>query len=279
MKKKFWVWDKVEENILRIDGVIAQDSWFGDEITPAIFKQELNVRNGDITLWLNSPGGDVFGAVMIYNMLMEYQGNVTIKIDSLAASAASVIAMAGSQVLMSPSSLMMVHDPMSIIFGNERELASCIEMLKEVKEAIINAYELKTGAQRAKLAQFMSNETWFNAKKAVEWGFADGILYKDKQEAPPAEAPPDDPFASFMYGSRTLSANIVNKLKASIPKVEPEEELLIVEPPDEILIEPPDEVPKVTEPTVTEPTAEVVDQQPAGTPAEHLFKRLSLLNR
>lgn len=214
MTKKFWIWDIAEENTLRIEGVIAEQSWFGDEITPTQFKSELSQRNGDITVWVNSPGGDVFAAVQLYNMLKEHNGKVTIKIDSLAASAASVIAMAGDEVLMSPSAMLMLHDPMSIVFGNEADLTACIDMLKEVKEAILNAYEIKTGAQRAKLSQFMTNETWFSAKKAIEWGFADGMLYKEEKSAEKSETLT----AGFSFNSRAYTLAVVNKLKGSLPK-------------------------------------------------------------
>lgn len=211
MNKKFWVWDLAEENTLRIEGVIAEESWWGDEITPAQFKAELSQRNGDITVWVNSPGGDVFAAVQLYNMLKEHNGKVTVKIDSLAASAASVIAMAGDEVLMSPSAMLMLHDPMSIVFGNEADLTACIDMLKEVKEAILNAYEIKTGAQRAKLSQFMTNETWFSAKKAIEWGFVDGMMYKEEK----AEETSNNFTTGFSFNSRAYTLSVVNKLKAN----------------------------------------------------------------
>lgn len=95
---------------------------------------------------------------------MDYKGKVTVKIDGIAASAASVIAMAGSEVLMSPVSMMMIHNPMTVAFGDVEEMGKAIAMLDEVKESIINAYELKTGLSRAKLARLMNEESWFNAK-------------------------------------------------------------------------------------------------------------------
>lgn len=109
MKRKFWNWMD-DENTLYLDGYIAQESWFGDEVTPKLFKDELVNRNGDITIWINSPGGDVFAASQIYTMLKEYNGKVTVRIDGIAASAASVIAMAGDTVEMSPTSMMMIHN-------------------------------------------------------------------------------------------------------------------------------------------------------------------------
>ncbi len=257
MKKKFWVWDELEENLLRIEGVIAEESWLGDEITPKQFKAELSKRKGDITVWVNSPGGCVFAAVSLYNMLKEHDGKITVKIDSLAASAASVVAMAGDEVLMSPSALMLVHDPMSIAFGNESDLTACIDMLKEVKEAILNAYELKTGAQRAKLSQFMTNETWLNTKKAIEWGFADAMLYKDGKVPEKEESQPE----AFSFNSRAYTLAVVNKLKNSVPKA------LTVEPKQEPEIKP----------ALTEEPFELKPIEIPGTALIQLEKRLNLI--
>lgn len=180
---KFWNWVKNEEGrTLYFDGYIAQDSWFDDEITPKQFKAELTATEGDISVWLNSPGGDVFAASQIYNMLKEYKGKVTVKIDGIAASAASVIAMAGNEILMSPVAMMMIHNPSTVIFGESSDLQSGIDMLSEIKESIINAYEQKTGMARTKISKMMDAETWFSAKKAVELGFADKVLYENTEE-------------------------------------------------------------------------------------------------
>ena len=156
---------------LMLCGVIADESWFDDDITPKEFREELNAGKGDVVIWVNSPGGDCVAAAQIYNMLMDYPGNVTVKIDGIAASAASVIAMAGTQVLMSPTGLMMIHNPLTVAIGDSGEMQKAIDMLAEVKESIINAYEIKTGLSRAKLSHLMDAETWMSAKKAIELGF------------------------------------------------------------------------------------------------------------
>lgn len=193
MKRKFWNWVKNEgedTRTLYLTGEISDETWFGDEVTPRMFKDELMAGSGDITLWINSPGGDVFAAAQIYNMLMDYPGRVTVKIDGLAASAASVIAMAGSQVEMSPVAMMMIHNPITVAIGDSKEMQKAIDMLAEVKESIVNAYEIKTSLSRNKISKLMDAETWFNAKKAVELGFADSILYtgKNKEEDPDIDA-------------------------------------------------------------------------------------------
>lgn len=186
--KKFWNWtnqtDNPKENgrTLFLNGTIADESWYDDDVTPQLFKNDLYAESGDVTVWLNSPGGDCVAAAQIYNMLKEYPGNITIKIDGIAASAASLIAMAGNEVLMSPVSMMMIHNPMTAAIGNADEMQKAAAMLDEVKNSIINAYELKTGLTRAKLSHLMDDETWMNAVTAVDLGFADGILYRDSDK-------------------------------------------------------------------------------------------------
>ena len=112
-------------------------------------------------------------------MLMDYPHDVTVMIDGLAASAASVIAMAGTKVQMSPVAMMMIHNPATIAIGDSEEMKKAIKMLDEVKESIMNAYEIKTGLSRDKISKLMDAESWFNAKKAVELGFADEILFSE----------------------------------------------------------------------------------------------------
>ena len=187
--KKFWNWKKVknqetgaEERVLELSGTIAEDSWFDDDVTPQLFKDELNAGSGDITVWINSPGGDCVAAAQIYNMLSNYKGKVTVKIDGIAASAASVIAMAGDTVLVSPVSMLMIHNPATIAWGDHAEMQKAMDMLSEVKESIINAYVLKTGLSRPKLSHLMDAETWMDANKAVELGFADEIMTRAKAE-------------------------------------------------------------------------------------------------
>lgn len=200
--KKFWNWktrtvmktipaqepetepaqETVKERTLYLNGVIADESWFDDDVTPQLFKDELNAGSGDITVWINSPGGDCVAAAQIYNMLKEYSGAVTVKIDGLAASAASVVAMAGDSVLMSPVSLMLIHNPSTIAAGDAAEMRKTGQMLDEVKESIINAYEMKCGLGRRELSKLMDAEHTMNANEALALGFIDGILYRDDND-------------------------------------------------------------------------------------------------
>ena len=172
--KKFWNWIRDETNldarILRLEGAIAEESWFDDEVTPQLFKDELMSGSGNITVWINSPGGCVFAASQIYTMLRNHNGKITVKIDGIAASAASVVAMAGDETLISPTGMLMIHDPMTIAYGNKTDMEQTITMLEEVKESILNAYVQKSHQSRETLSQLMSEETWMNAEKALELG-------------------------------------------------------------------------------------------------------------
>ncbi len=206
---KFWNWARDEDGsrVLTLDGTIAEESWFDDDVTPRAFKAELLSGEGDITIWLNSPGGDCVAASQIYAMLMDYKGSVTVKIDGLAASAASVIAMAGTTVLMEPTTLMMIHNPLTIAIGDTEEMQKAIGMLSDVKESIINAYELRTGLSRTRLSHLMDAETWMNVHKAMELGFADGILADEKRHVQDL---------TYAFSRRAVTNSLLAKVK---PKV------------------------------------------------------------
>jgi len=211
--RKFWNWVRNENNerILYLDGVIADETWWGDEVTPKMFKDELLCGSGNITVWINSPGGDVFAAAQIYNMLMNYAGQVTVKIDGLAASAASVVAMAGGDVYVSPVSMIMIHNPSTIAWGDSEEMLRAKALLDEVKESIINAYELKTGLSRTKLAHMMDDESWMNAHKAVELGFADEIMFAENTA-------PQDNTEGFVYSRMAVTNSLLGKFPKQKPK-------------------------------------------------------------
>ena len=276
------------ERTLYLCGVIAEESWYGDEVTPAAFKAELLAGEGDITVWVNSPGGDMLAASQIYNMLMAYKGNVTVKIDSIAASAASVIAMAGKKVLISPTGLIMIHDPASVAIGNTDEMRKAIQMLDEVKESIINAYEMRTGLSRARLAHLMSSETWLNANMAIELGFADDLLFKaNKQQPANGQFMAEN---GYTFSCKTVSNSLLAKIAAKMHKAAPAVTAVIqppgaepTAPPDPVAAEPPDPpAPTVSEetvPLVAPASAPAESQQPAqaGVSVSGLERRLSLL--
>ena len=222
---KFWNFIKNEETSeteLYFEGPISSSTWYGDELTPALFKDELNKHPGNLTVWISSPGGDVFAASQIYTMLKNHKGRITVKIDSLAASAASVVAMAGDETLIAPTALMMIHDPSTCAMGNKADMEKAIILLDEVKESIINAYETKSHLSRNKIAKLMFDETWLNAKKAHEMGFVDGILFAEKKmPVVPKEEEPEkeDSLTAMTYSkSKNLSA-FLSKVSASAESV------------------------------------------------------------
>lgn len=246
---KFWNWIKNEdtgETELYFEGPISDSTWYGEEITPGIFKDELSKHPGNLTVWICSPGGDVFAASQIYTMLRNHKGKITVKIDSLAASAASVVAMAGDETYISPTGMLMVHNPSTMAMGNKAEMEKVITLLDEVKESIINAYEEKTHLSRNKIAKMMDDETWLNAKKALQLGFVDGILFSKKEDESQAEPDEEEENSepektestkepdenedepnpdkqrkapdSMIYSPSRTAASLMQKISASAPK-------------------------------------------------------------
>lgn len=229
MTKRFWNWAGNDDNTQRtlfLEGVIAEESWFEDDVTPATFKAELMNGKGPVKLHINSPGGDVIAASQIYTMLMDYPYDVCVQIDGIAASAASVIAMAGTHITMSPTSLMMIHNPFTLAMGDSEEMRKAIQLLDEVKESILNAYEIKTGLSRTRLSHMMDAETWMNANKALELGFCDEVLYQPVQAEVDATA--------FTFSRRAVTNILLDKLIARVPQEPPDP------PPDE------EQIPEVT---------------------------------
>ena len=201
--KRFWNWKQNgDQRQLAISGVIAPDSWVHDDVSPQVFQDELNESQAPIDLWLNSPGGDCTAASQIYTMLMNYPNEVNVKISGIAASAASVIAMAGTTVSMAPAAMLMIHNPLTIVGGQERDLDHAAQMLAETKESIINAYELKTNLPREKISTMMDNETWMNVNKAIELGFADAMLGDNKNVTD-----------CYSYSDKQSDLVLLNKLK------------------------------------------------------------------
>ena len=221
MKRKFWNWIRDESvpgepRTLFLSGEISDETWWGDETTPQMFREELESGSGDIAVWINSPGGDVFAAAQIYNMLRDYKGNVTVKIDGLAASAASVIAMAGDQVTISPV-----------------DMEQAIHVLDEVKESIINAYAAKSKLSRKKISELMANETWMNAKKAKELGFVDEILFEDSsasdktadttegektKDATPEKPGNLYPATDVLFSRKAVEDSFIAKVNETVPE-------------------------------------------------------------
>ena len=186
MAKKFWKFqDVVETNgtELVITGPISDESWFGDEATPSQLRKELAEYKGqNLTVSLNSGGGDVFAGLEMYNALRELDAEVTIRVDGLAASIASIIAMAGNKIIMSPGALMMIHRPSVYAGGNVDDLDKAKQVLLKIEESITPIYAERTGLDKEKIAEMLEAETWMTADEAVELGFANEAIHLEKAD-------------------------------------------------------------------------------------------------
>ena len=300
--KKFWKWvrnkDPVQgtdqvgssERILFLNGTIAEESWFDDDVTPALFKSDLMDGEGDVIVWINSPGGDCFAAAQIYNMLRDYPGHVTVKIDSIAASAASVIAMAGDTVQMSPVGIMMIHNPATIAIGDHNEMQKAIDMLSGVKDSIINAYATKTGLSRSKLSRLMEDETWMDTGQAIELGFADEVIVR--REEPVSETMDGEdagseaiPKAHMLFSRKAFEQCVTNKITQYCKdheEQEPEEREQEA-PTSEIVGEEEDPIQPQGTDEKAEEQPEMTDEReegPAdGRPVEELYDHLKQLKK
>ncbi|MEG2469293.1 MAG: Clp protease ClpP [Comamonas sp.] len=191
---------------LHIDGEIAAyESWFIDVIAPRAFRRAL-ARTRDVTVYINSPGGDVFAAAEIYTALREHKGKIVVKVTGIAASAASLIAMAGDEIYMSPVAYMMIHDPWTYVQGNAREMEHQALVLREIGEGLITAYQTRTGKSRDEIAELLAAETYMNAQTCVDEGFADGILYENEQEAAKKEKQPSTLMKASRHGQAAVFA-------------------------------------------------------------------------
>ena len=164
---------------LYIDGEIVSGNgytdWWGDtSVGSREFRQALE-KLGDVDVYINSPGGDVFAGAEMYSALKMHEGRVRVKIMGIAASAASMVAMAGDEVLISPVGSIMIHDPWSYVAGNAREMEHEAQVLREIGEGIAAAYVAKTGLSTDEVERMLADETWLNAQSAIDLGFADGL--------------------------------------------------------------------------------------------------------
>ena len=173
---------------MELYGYISEYSWFEDEVTPKMFKNDLYAhgKGGPITVRLNSYGGDVIAASLMRTIIQDYPGRVTVQIDGMAASAATVVATAGDRVRIQDTAYYMIHDPMAVFMFaalNIEELGRLLDTLQTVKDGLVNAYEHKTGLPRLRLSRMMQDETWMSAQEAVDLGFANEIVTVGQKSA------------------------------------------------------------------------------------------------
>ena len=257
---RFWNFSNTadsEDIELRISGEIVDDDsawiyeWFGiAAASPNAFREELKqYTSKNITVWIDSWGGDVTAAAGIYNALKEHKGKVTVKIDGKAVSAASVIAMAGDEIMMSPVGVMMIHNPWTGVNGEAKDLRHVADVLDVIKDTIINAYQLKTGKSRTKISQMMDDETWMSAKTAKTEGFIDSVLYSGDTTEPAIEN-------SFMFSRLAIQNSAASSMRRiidqqkSVNKEEGEEvEINTIE---DLQREKPDLINQVVQSTITQ---------------------------
>ena len=269
---KFWKWsNSVSSNNqeLILDGPIASDTWWGDEVTPDLFREELKQHAGDLTVVINSPGGDVFAGLAIYNALVNHNGNVTVRVDGLAASIASVIAMAGDKIVMSPGSMIMIHRPSVCAMGTVDDMEKAKDVLMKIEEGITPIYAKRTGLSDEKIAELLEAETWMLADKAVELGFADEV-----SEAPEKQKQDEGVQNAFgmnlafsMSAVKQADAKPMQSLVEQIKAKAEAEAAKVAEPAEETTTEPET---KTDEPAAPEaaPEAEPADEAEHSEPEE-----------
>jgi ATP-dependent Clp protease protease subunit len=264
---------------LLIEGIISGMEWWGDEFTPEMVREELAKAGGNpIRIIINSPGGEVFAGAAIYNALLQYEGRKTVRVDGVAASMASVIAMVGEDIQMSPGSTMMIHRPMVGAYGNVKDLNKAIDVLTALEETILPIYEDRTGLSKEEVFTLLDEETWMSPEKAVELGFADSVVVVEKVEQAEASAfekikamLSNEQFAFSMGATHKSLEHYVAETEApneeEVTPVNPEEELAeevvetpatpVEDVPAEEVVETPEteevETPATDEEEVTEP--------------------------
>lgn len=214
MKNKFWqLKNSVDssDSTLILEGPIASESWWGDEVTPQAFRDELKkINSNKLTVQINSGGGDVWAGVSIHDALKELDAEVTVKVSGLAASIASVIAMAGDKIIMTPGSTMMIHRASMIAMGNADDMQKAIDMLETVEDGILSIYAERTGQTKDAVKEMLDAETWMSAEKAVELGFADEVVKPNKDEEPVNAFSGN--FAFSMSATKESLESFVNKV-------------------------------------------------------------------
>lgn len=217
--QKFNVVHNEEEKIseITIYGVIGS-SWYGESFSASDIDRALKEANGnDLKVHVNSPGGDAFVGIAVYNRLKRYEGKVTIYVDGWACSAASVIVMAADELIMGLGSMLMFHEASSIVWGSKTDMRKEAEVLDELEEGIIDIYMTKANETREEIRKKVDAETWFSAKKAVELGFADKAEGVDIEEEPEIE--------NVVPIDRVAVLNeLQNVLQPNKPKEEPGQE-------------------------------------------------------
>lgn len=199
-----------DRNVISVYDVIGEDPWSGEGITARRIAGVLrSVGTKAVTVNVNSPGGDMFEGLAIYNLLREHPAEVTVRVMGLAASAASIIAMAGDKIEMGLGSMMMIHNSWGLVMGNQNDMREAADTFTEFDAAMADIYAARTGADRGDIEAMMNAETWLRAERAIDAGFADATF-----EVPAYE---DDKDAGKMKARARLDATLA---KSGMPRVE-----------------------------------------------------------
>lgn len=233
----FWNFSNAPENeengVLQIDGelVVEPDWWSsGGQVIAKNIRRALD-RYKAVTVYINSPGGDVMAGAEIYTALREHsdqgKGRITVKVSGIAASAASIVAMAGDEILMSPVAYMMIHNPWTgPLWGNAKDLRKQADILDVISEGLINAYERRTGKSRDELMQLLDGETYMSAQTCIDEGFADGMMWEAPQK--PADSAARQPTAKMQARNHDRQAvmAMLREHGAAIPKEQDQQEAI-----------------------------------------------------
>lgn len=177
-----------DEHSISIYDAIGQDPWSGEGVTTKRIAAALRSWNGaDVTVNINSPGGDMFEGLAIYNLLRDYSGKVTVKVLGLAASAASIIAMAGDEIRIARAGFLNIHNCWVVALGNRQDLLEVASRLEPFDQAMAEIYATRTGSRLSAMQQLMDADTWLNGSAAVEQGFADQLLAADAVRQSPVD--------------------------------------------------------------------------------------------
>lgn len=196
------------------------ENWWGDGITPANVRQELNTVKGDLTVRINSFGGSMFDGQAIYNLLKDFKNKVIVKIDGVAASSASLIAMAGDEIQMPHNAMLMIHNVWTMVAGNASEMEKTAADLKAFDQLIVSVYEAKTGLKSDVILDMMNKETWMSAKEALELGFIDSIIDYQDFKASASEG-------KYFFNGVSIPANQAERMKQFYNFVEKEPNLMV----------------------------------------------------
>lgn len=211
---------KNDKHILTLSGTIADFAFFEDTISAKAVKNALDDVDKDIVIRLNSGGGDVFEGIEIYNYLKSLSNHVTIEVTSLAASAASLVAMAGDNIIIRTGANMMIHEASTMAFGNKSDIQKTLNALTAIDTSIVDIYQDRTGLDKDEIVNLIANETWLTADEAIKKGFADEKSSRksvEKQEEG-VENMDNSKFVAMLKQQRQMISNMINEAEEDEPK-------------------------------------------------------------